>query len=93
MGKHDKEIQVDWNEDAGESYIAAENQKLKAENAMLKVRLDKLEGKYAKACKAYCGLKELARENVIDANKTIESKDRVIEKLERKILSLVNDYV
>lgn len=60
----------------------AENYSIKTENEALKARIVELEAKYGSACKAYYNMKKLA-----------ESKDRTIERLEGKILSLVNDYV
>lgn len=86
MGKHDKEVLMDWNDDVSESYTTAEFQKLRSENKVLKARVSALE-------KAFNDLKDLAKKEVINRDKTIASKDRVIERLERKILSLVNDYV
>ena len=60
----------------------AENYSIKTENEALKARIVELEAKYGSACKAYYNMKKL-----------VESKDRTIERLEGKILSLVNDYV
>ena len=62
--------------------LIAENYAMKTENENLKARVNELDEKYRKACKAYCMQK-----------KTIESKDRAIERLQIKILNLVNDYV
>ena len=60
----------------------AENSRLRAENERLKSRIKEIEDRYGKACKAYHDMKGIA-----------ESKDVIIERLERKILMLVNDYV
>lgn len=60
----------------------AENSRLRAENENLRSRVKEIEDRYGKACKAYHDMKEIA-----------ENKNVVIERLERKILMLVNDYV
>ena len=67
---------------ANQQKTIAENYSIKTENEALKARIVELEAKYGSACKAYYNMKKLA-----------ESKDRTIERLEGKILSLVNDYV
>lgn len=67
---------------ANQQKTVAENYSIKTENEALKARITELEAKYGSACKAYYNMKKLA-----------ESKDRTIERLEGKILSLVNDYV
>ena len=85
-GKHDKEIVMNWDEGSGENYTAAEISRLRSENKELKSRINELEEKYAKAVKAYYKLKGYAED-------LVKSKDRTIEKKERKILALVDDYV
>ena len=67
---------------ANQQKTITENYSIKTENEKLKARIEELEAKYSKACKAYHQMKAKA-----------ESKDEIIETLERKILLLVNDYV
>ena len=81
MGKHDR---PDWNEI--DSYTAAEIRRLRAENATLKARVKDLEGLLDKSIKQFDKLKD-------SAIKAVESKDRIIEMYENKVLSLVKDYV
>lgn len=67
---------------ANQQKMVVEGYNLKTENEKLKADIKALEAKYGKACKAYSAMKAEA-----------ESKDKTIERLERKILSLVNAYV
>lgn len=67
---------------ANQQKMVVEGYNLKTENEKLKAQVKETELKYMKACKAYYDMKAKA-----------ESKDKVIERLERKILSLVNAYV
>ena len=67
---------------ANQQKMVVEGYNLKTENENLKAQVKETELKYMKACKAYYDMKASA-----------ESKDKTIERLERKILSLVNVYV
>ena len=67
---------------ANQQKMVEQNYNTKTENEKLKAGIKELEAKYMKACKAYYDMKASA-----------ESKDKTIERLERKILSLANDYV
>ena len=93
MGKHDREIQMDWNEDAGESYTAAENLKLRAENERLKTVIKELEREAVRMEKVYGDVVKAAKKVVAEKDAEIANLKAAVVKWKGKALGLVDEYV
>lgn len=86
MGKHDKEVLMNWDEETNDNYTKAENQKLRSENERLKAIIKAMERDAARVDRQYDRASDRTDE-------IIAKKDKEIAFWRYKAMKLVEKHV